>query len=327
MANLSSLIENKKGLARARLTLPFNEINLDEGRVYMFSGGDTGVIGCQFCWKPPGTGTATIEIWGAAGSGSNMCCCGIGLPGNPGAYSKRTINVTTSSFVSGNVGCSTGGQVLCFRGCASPTMITICGGSAGTCSCMCAQGGMSGYAICSTISGSPRACFAACNFCTTDLSSGTGIVCNIGSSFTFLPQAFGGEYNCGGGFSCLYIGSCDTSAWNCFAANVTLPAGILSTTQQSVCVPYTNGTGSPFGGAGTDNYYTALATLGRSPTQGGIYRKCWASSQYCGCYESQSCVLMLPAAIPGLGSTPCSSVRDGGQRGGTGKVKIRYVGT
>lgn len=325
MANLSTLIQNKKGLARSIVT-KFTESNLDAGVIYYYGSADWGNTACCFCWKPPGNGTAVIEIWGAAGSGSTMCCCGIGLPGNPGAYAKKTISVTANSYICGQIGCAIGGQVLCFAGCAGPTTLTICLGTGTTCSCMCAEGGRSGFAICSTTAGSPLTCYAACNFCTTNQSAGCGIVCNIGSTFSFLPTAYGGDINCGGGFSCLYIGSCDTVNWHCFSANVRLPAGIISATQQNVCVPYTCASGSPFGGAGTDNYYTALAGLGRQPTSGGTYRSCWSSSQYCGCYEAQSCKMLLPAAIPGLGPTTCASVRDVGMRGGNGKVKIRYIG-
>jgi hypothetical protein len=34
---------------------------------------------------------------------------------------------------------------------------------------------------------------------------------------------------------------------------------------------------------------------------------------------------MLPAGVPAPGSTPCSSVRDHGLRGGHGAVKIRFI--
>ena len=34
------------------------------------------------CWVAPPAGTATIEIWGAGGSGAEMCCCGFGIAGN-----------------------------------------------------------------------------------------------------------------------------------------------------------------------------------------------------------------------------------------------------
>lgn len=320
MANLSTLIENKKGIARSIVDLP--ETNLEKGTIYLFAGTEYGVFNNGFCWKAPGNGRATIEIWGAAGSGALMCCCGIGLPGNPGAYAKRTVNVTASSFVCGNIGCAPGTAGLCFTGCGGPTNITVC---TSNCICMCAQGGLGGFATCNNGGSSSLTCFNACNFCITNISNGCGIVCNIGSTFSWLPSAFGGEINCGGGFSCLYIGSCNPSDWHCFSANVRLPAGIISTTQQDVCVPYTCASGSPFGGAGNDNYYTALSAFGRSPTGGGTYRSCWNGSQYCGCYETQTCIPFLPAAIPGLGATPCSGVRDGGIRGGSGKVKITYI--
>jgi len=321
MANLSTLIDNKKQTAKSAIVGDW-ETNLETGRVYLYAGSEVGLFSCGFCWQSPGAGTAVIEIWGAAGSGSHMCCCGIGLPGNPGAYAKRTVSVTGSSFVCGNIGCAPAGQILCFRGCSGPTTVTVC---AGTCSCMCAQGGMGGFAICNTTAGSPLTCFATCNFCTTNQTNGCGIVCNIGATFTFLASAFGGTINCGGGFSCLYVGDCNTASWPCFSASVRLPAGLLATTQQDVCVPYSNFTASPGEGAGTDNYYTALAALGRSPTGAGTYRYCWANGQYCGCYEAQSCMSLLPSTIPGLGSTPCAGVRDGGMRGGNGKVKITYI--
>jgi hypothetical protein len=28
-------------------------------------------------------------MWGAAGSGAEMCCCGGGIPGNPGGYARK----------------------------------------------------------------------------------------------------------------------------------------------------------------------------------------------------------------------------------------------
>lgn len=321
MTTLSTLIGKKAALFAGNV--PTNETDLEQGSVYIFSTSDRGTSTCGFCWKPPANGTAVIEIWGAAGSGSNMCCCGIGLPGNPGAYAKKTVSVTTTDWICITPGCSIGSQTLCFRGCAGPTTATICLSSG--CSCLCAEGGMSGFAICSSTSGSPLNCFAACNFCTTTISGGCGIVCNIGSTFTFLPSAFGGDINCGGGFSCLYVGDCNTANWCCFSANVRIPAGIISSTQQDICVPFADATASPMGGAGTDPYFAALAGVTRSPSNGGVYRRCWNSGQYCGCYESQSCIYTLPAAIPGLGPTVCSSVRDGGQRGGSGKIKIRFV--
>ena len=41
----------------------------------------------DFAGEPHG-GEATIEMWGAGGSGARMCCCGGGIPGNAAGYSK-----------------------------------------------------------------------------------------------------------------------------------------------------------------------------------------------------------------------------------------------
>ena len=56
-------------------------------------------------------GTVTIEMWGAGGSGAKMCCCGNGLPGNSGSYSKRTITMGTSNYIYGCVGFACGNPV------------------------------------------------------------------------------------------------------------------------------------------------------------------------------------------------------------------------
>lgn len=90
MASLSSLIQTKSAIAQ------ISEENLDKGQVFVFAHGTyTQNFRCQFCWIAPSNGTATIEIWGAGGSASRMCCCGIGIPGNPGAYAKKTVAITS----------------------------------------------------------------------------------------------------------------------------------------------------------------------------------------------------------------------------------------
>ena len=87
MASLEALIKAK---------LPASsEENLESGRIYSFSEGNTYTKACNcWCWCPTTTGSAVIEVWGAGGSGAKMCCCGNGLPGNSGAYSKTTKAMT-----------------------------------------------------------------------------------------------------------------------------------------------------------------------------------------------------------------------------------------
>ena len=101
------------------------EDNLEKGRIWVFSDGNMYSGFCNnFCWRPPGTGKAVIEIWGAAGSSAEMCCCGAGLEGNPGAYVKKCICVTAANRVCGYVGRScNNADDLCFRGCSESTCV------------------------------------------------------------------------------------------------------------------------------------------------------------------------------------------------------------
>jgi hypothetical protein len=101
------------------------EDNLEKGRIWVYSDGNMYSAFCNgFCWKPPGCGKAIIEIWGASGSGAQMCCCGVGLPGNPAAYVKKCICVCPSNYVCGYVGRScNNSSALCFRGCSEATCV------------------------------------------------------------------------------------------------------------------------------------------------------------------------------------------------------------
>lgn len=98
---------------------------LEKGRVWVYSDGNMYSGFCNgFCWKPPGCGLVTIEIWGAAGSGAEMCCCGAGLPGNPPAYVKKCLCVCPANHIRGSVGRScNNADDLCFRGCSEATCV------------------------------------------------------------------------------------------------------------------------------------------------------------------------------------------------------------
>lgn len=316
MATLSSLLKVRETLAQ------ISETNLDQGRIFTFHPGtEFAGFRSNFCWIAPANGTAVIETWGASGSGGRMCCCGLGVPGNPGAYAKKTVQVNTSSFVSGSVGLACGNaSSLCFRGCSQPTAITICTPTG--CSCMCVQGGRGGVALCPNDQ-SIFCCFLTNGFCgTVQGSAGCGIICNFGAGF-FLPTAYGGDTNCNGQFSCIQLGHCNSSCWCCHTIHGVTSAGIFGTCPATITASM-DSQGSTTGFA-TSQYIQALAGLSKSPTAGGPYRYCYSSTQYCGCYEAQGCVPFHPTGIPGLSGTPCSSVRDSGTRGGMGTVRIRFT--
>ena len=308
------------------------ESNLEKGRIYAYEpGSDQGVNfwnggSGNFCWASPGTGTVTVEIWGASGSASRMCCCGAGLPGNPGAYSKKTFNVNSASCIIGCTGLSCGNpSTLCFRGCSAPTMLCWVGAS-GTNGCMCAQGGMSGLSVCIS-SSSIYCCFIACGMCfTLQGSDGCGWICNYGSVYNFIPCGYGGDVNCCGGISKVFFGHCNSCCWCCNEYRVRTSPGIFA--EQGGEVAFNFDMHEQGGSVVSGPYMLALSSMSRQPPQGMPYTSCWSSGgTSCGCYEYFGCHAYLGVGIPGPGVTPCSGVRDVGMRGGHGAVRIKYQGT
>lgn len=316
MASLSSLLQTKQALAQ------LDEENLDTGQIFVFyAGTEQNSFRCNFCWNAPGNGTAVIEIWGASGSGSRMCCCGFGLPGNPGAYARKTVTVGTGDRIIGCTGVSCGNASnFAFRGCSCNTGVTLCVG--GTCTCMCAEGGRAGCSVCID-GGSTFCCFlSGGGFCATSTGSGCGIVCNLFSG-SFNPTAYGGDVNCAGQFSCIVFGHCNPSCWCCHVQYIKTSANIFGECPATISANHD--TNYEQGGFAVGSFFQNLAGASASPVAGGHYRYCWAGTNYCGCYESQGCSPMLPTGVPAPGSTPCSSVRDHGLRGGHGAVKIRFI--
>ena len=84
MASLKTLTATK------RSDFPqVTETNVEAGQIFHFSmGANFEVFNNGICFKPCQSGTAIVELWGAGGSAAQMCCCGFGLPGNPGAYNN-----------------------------------------------------------------------------------------------------------------------------------------------------------------------------------------------------------------------------------------------
>jgi len=317
MTTLSALLGERLG----SLT---NETNLEQGEIYVFHPGTQyATFRSNFCWRAPGNGTAVIEIWGASGSGGRMCCCGIGVPGNPGGYSKRTVSVCNGSHVCGVVGLSCGNASnLCWRGCSQSTCITVC--RVGGCNCMCAEGGYGGISHCQT--GTSMSCCLMANYsmCATQLDgAGCHIVCNR----PCWGRAYGGDINCCGGWSCTSFYHCNPECHCSMQDHVAVAPGIFSkggtvlTIQRELDSSSANTVGD-----GLYQLLGALNNAGRSPVIGGHQAACWAGSVGCGCYESWACVPMLPYGVPGMSGYSCPNVRDSGYRGGHGAVRIKFIG-
>jgi hypothetical protein len=138
------------------------ETNVESGQIYNFQANNFEGLHAGICFHPCQSGTAIIEIWGAGGSGAKMCCCGFGTPGNPGAYSKKTVTLTCCGYITGSPGIACGNDALCFRGCSDATGVTIYANGSNT-GCMCAQGGRGGISYCSTGTNA-YCCFVAGGF-------------------------------------------------------------------------------------------------------------------------------------------------------------------
>lgn len=98
------------------------------------------------CWVvPPGTTCITFEIWGAGGGGAGTCCCMWGIPGQSGAWAKKTVTGTLGGCVytmfAGYQACCSPTPSCGYRGCQS--YVTGYGLTN-----FCAEGGYGGCAWC-----------------------------------------------------------------------------------------------------------------------------------------------------------------------------------
>jgi len=335
MATLSSIILAKNP------TFVNQENNLEKGRLFYFSPVQQHNQCTKFTWKSPGAGTARIEIWGAGGSGGKMCCCGGGVPGNPGAYVVKTFITDAASKVCGCIGISCGNaDALCYRGRSTGTCVCWFGTAADSalCGCLCAEGGEGGTTWCAP-SSSNFCCFVAdAKFCTTAMTNpagvawgtGCGLACNTRNTTAALTiaNAYGGDLNCPGGISCTSWYNCD-SANHCYAQyHIRTPAGVHSTC--GATVTYSGDNDSAIAVGGTAQYHSshkmALEAASRSPEAGHTMGLCYFS-RLCGCYEVSGCQATLPHGHGGAPPQTCSGVRDQGQRGGMGAIRILWNAT
>jgi hypothetical protein len=318
-----------KGLVQAKLPfIAYEEENLEQGRIWAYTHGNVRTKMCgEVCWVSPGNGIATIEIWGAGGSGAKMCCCGGGIPGNPGAYSKKTICVASGCLITGTVGFSCGNSNdLCFRGCSEST--GVCWRSTTTNGCMCAQGGRGGTTYCSTGT-SMWCCFYAAGFCGTGpFNANCGIICNYGgATASCCADAFGGDVNSRGGFSRASFFGCTPSCPCSTIFHVATPPGYYSDCGGEITYTNEGDSGhSSWSGMALNGFLYGLNVAGRQPGMGlNPSHSCWTGSRTCGCYDGNGCVQFVPPGFPGLPPFPCGDVRDHAYRGGHGAIRIRFV--
>ena len=318
MANLSTLLNNRNRQALRGVD------NLSGGNVWFHTHTDTAGGGrCQFCWVSPGTGCAIVEVWGSSGSGGRQCCCTTaGLPGNPGAYSRKLVRVCASSYICGWAGCTQPADTLCYAGRGNCSVACIL--NSGDNGCVRAEAGFGGYTNCQTAS-SPFCCFVAAGFCGTQIGgTGCGRLCNIGGpNGSVQAPASAGDDNLAGGISCTRYYCCERVAICGTQYTLAISPGIHSS-KGPTCVEFSLNQAPTNNGAGgtTGRMEMQIAIAGLKGTQPQM-DFCWQATRECGCYEVTGCYYN-GVGIPGTSGVGCAGVRSMGVRGGQGGVKITF---
>lgn len=328
MATLKSLVEAKLD------QIDWDETNLEKGRIYTFTTGTeytkwpTG----GFCWTAPADGKVIIDVWGAGGSGARMCCCGAGLPGNPGAWSRKCLCVVAGCQICGCTGHScNNADALCFRGCSEPSAVCwfarnpITGAAID--GCICAQGGRGGVSWCAP-GGVPWRCFTCNGYCGTNYNNECcGIVCNYGpGTASCCAESYGGDINKKGGFSCVTFW---TGYSNCPCSthyHIATPPGLFACDGAVISFSTESDNGfSEWSGQGYHQFINTLNGASRQPVRGVPFTACWVSTRSCGCYDVQGCFPFFPTGTGGMAATPCDNVRSNAFRGGHGLVRINFI--
>ena len=306
-----------------------------------------------FCWSAPGNGTAIIEIWGEGGSTPYTCDCAFSLPGNAGAYAKKTIPVQQGiSYITGVIGCSTFADnpgVIWDRSCAT----TICYKVDGTYSnlvsgCMCAEGGASGYRVCSNGT-NMYCCYTAADFYHTHWinndateCTGCGIICNkhcTPGSHGDEALAFGGDVNMPGPISWAKIwGSACNTQRCCTEPWTPYPYGLFHSGQTYSSDPDAQ-LGATYAMAkivdgpggmphpGDQSIYAVMNATNwarRRPTALHPFN-CHVGRSICACHAHIRCISLVPIGTGAPAGYGCAGVADCGHRGGMGAVKITFL--
>lgn len=336
MATLSSILQLKSANTEtfAQTLTADNFFEVSETKETNMLPGDVSVYTNTLCnqgrtinWQAPSAGTVVIEVWGASGSGSRMCCCGSSVPGNPGAYAKKTITVAAGNTITGVVGDSCGNaSTLGYRGRSESS--GVCWITADGNGCICAEGGFGGRSFCNAGTTSIACCALTLGYCGTIVSTGCGIICNFaGPDNIVSAQAYGGDKNCSGGISLACFFACSSASTGSFRFIPAISPGIFSTDTSYMNVQECAGNTVSNCYETGPTYILAVGSLGRVLGNNARLYEAANSAKWCGCYEQTGCEYFLPPGVPGSGGQPCASVRDSGLRGGSGAVRIRFIGT
>lgn len=324
MANLRTLLNKRSAQT---------DVSFQDGKVYTYGPSHLGQANA-YCWRSPGTGVAVIEVWGSGGGGAGGQCCGSGIPGNSGAYSRAVVNVTSSGFVCGNVGGTIAASTcLGCRGNCSFACIAPLGSLT---SVMRSQGGFGGFWMCNTGT-SHYCCFRGRGYCATNqfYTTGCGFVCNFGPTTIGMGTvtqacACGGDVNIDGGISCTEMCGCIANADLSVSRHFhSFPAGLITCNPGHALACYcetivSHGQPNTRGEAAFELSFSRLT--GQSFAGGRHFFQCCGFYTDCGCFPYRCASNGVVGA--GYGSNlSCGghTTPTCGSRGGPGQVKITFI--
>lgn len=324
--NINNKVSDYKSTAYENLT----EENIEDGELYVYSLTTSSPGTNCVCWIAPSSGTVVIEAWGPGGSTSKGGCCGTGIPGNPGAYVKKTTTVAAGDYICGNIGCSRPGTSLCCNSPGSATCIRIQSTDDG-CMCLCAQGGNSGWWICGSGTSS-YCCFRSAGFCGEFLSGSCGVICNTKCG---QAQAYGGDQNHDGGYSSVFFYCCSNnynpSCSQCYG--IPYSPGLISTNGGTLYFRGTNCYTVYNQAVNSSPYYSAIRNVSNQDLGYVENYRCWAYREQVCCNSSSQYQVSAPASLPAISTATCCACSTYDRycgwsyRGGHGMLKIKFIGS
>lgn len=333
MANLSNILSERyapefettmTNYVNSTFGVTRREQNLEEGEIIIYTNNaafpnDTSTL---FCWVADAPGKVVIEAWGAGGSSSGGCCCGTTMPGNPGAYAKKTLNVIPGDIITGNPGAACGNpSTNCCRGTGIPTCVVILAG--GDCMCMCVESGGTGVWACGTGTSGFCCIGVGRSNCATECGPGFGWICNTAPGDAV---AYGGDINYNGGFTCTYQCAATGSAVAGAFMTYVIPhaPGLISDGPGKIIFR-----AGDLGSASNEHhstaaYYSAIIGAARQQLNTIPEFNCYNTLD-CNCYDYSGCYAKAPPSFPGIGSYTSGGRQAHGDRGGVGLVKIKFM--
>lgn len=211
------------------------------------------------CWVvPPGTTCITFEIWGGGGGGAGTCCCMWGIPGQSGAWAKKT--------VTGTLGGCVYNMFVAYPSCCSP---------APSCGYRGCQTYVTGYGLTNFCA---EGGYGGCSWCFPWTNMNCGFYFPLSGCCACYFGADCGVHGCFGGW---HTGACSADGC-CYKDIIPMSAGIVSSDRAFYIMRHENMNSVP----STPSAKAHMGFFGGDNTKsigtGGISSSSTGGNCYCG---------------------------------------------